>query len=46
MVGFVKSLVDFTHEEAIKNNQQDMSHLSSRVQVLEFGEGVCMLLKA
>jgi hypothetical protein len=46
MVGFVKSLVDMTHESAIKNRQQDESKFSSRVKVLEFGEGVCMLLKA
>ncbi|MGE0096842.1 MAG: hypothetical protein AB7S86_00715 [Hydrogenophaga sp.] len=45
MVGFVKSLVDLTHESAIKNNQGDESRFSSRVKVLEFGEGVCMLLK-
>ena len=46
MVGFVKSLVDLTHEEAIKNNQHDASTFISRVKVLEFGEGVCMLIKA
>lgn len=45
MVGFVKSLVDLTHEEAIKNKQRDDKQYSSRLKVLEFGEGVCMLLK-
>ena len=46
MVGFVKSLVDLTHESAIKNRQEDESKFSSRVSVLEFGEGICMLLKS
>jgi len=46
MVGFVKSLVDYTHESAIKNNQNDKSKYSSRIEVLEFGEGVCMALKS
>ena len=46
MVGFVKSLVDFTHEGAIKNNHSDESKYSSRIEVLEFGEGVCMALKS
>jgi len=46
MVGFVKSLVDLTHESAIKNTTKDTSKFSSRVEVLEFGEGVCMLLKS
>jgi hypothetical protein len=46
MVGFVKSLVDLTHETAIKNRQFDECNASSRISSLEFGEGVCMLLKA
>jgi len=46
MVGFVKSLVDYTHESAIKNNQNDESKYSSRIEVLEFGEGVCMAIKS
>jgi hypothetical protein len=46
MVGFVKTLVDLTHESAIKNNQTDKSKYMSRIDVLEFGEGVVMLLKA
>jgi hypothetical protein len=46
MVGFVKSLVDLASEGAIKNNQEDISKLSSRIKVLEFREGVCMLLKS
>jgi len=46
MVGFVKSLVDLTHESAIKNNQSDSSIYTSRIKALEFGEGVCMALKS
>lgn len=46
MVGFVKSLVDLTHEGSIKNKFQDKSTFSSRIEVLEFGEGVCMVLKS
>jgi hypothetical protein len=47
MVGFVKSLVDLTHEEAIKNNQHDVPQsLESRIKVLEFRGGCCMLLKS
>ena len=46
MVGFVKSLVDMTHESAIKNNQNDNSEHSSRIKRLEFGEGFCFALKA
>lgn len=46
MVGFVKSLVDYTHESAIKDNQNDEPKYSSRIEVLEFGEGVCMALKS
>lgn len=46
MVGFVKSLVDLTHETAIKDNENDSSIHSSRVKALEFREGVCMLVKA
>ena len=46
MVGCVSSLVDLTHESAIKNRQEDESRFSSRVRVLEFGEGICMLLKS
>jgi hypothetical protein len=45
MVGFVKSLVDLTHEAAIKNNQSDTAKFLLRIKVLEFGEGVCMALK-
>ena len=46
MVGFVKSLVDLTHESVIRNKHLGESIFSSRVEVLEFGEGVCMLLKS
>jgi cephalosporin hydroxylase len=46
MVGFVKSLVDLTHESAIKNNQKEDSKYITRIEVLEFGEGVCMSKKA
>lgn len=46
MVGFVKSLVDMTHESAIRNNQSDSSKFTTRIEALEFGEGVCMALKA
>jgi hypothetical protein len=46
MVGFVKSLVDMTHESAIKSNQNDKSEHSSRIKRLEFGEGFCFALKA
>jgi hypothetical protein len=46
MVGFVKSLVDLTHETAIKTTQQAESKYQSRIDTLEFGEGICMALKA
>lgn len=46
MVGFVKSLVDLTGESDIKNNHSDVSKFSPRIKVLEFGAGVCMLIKA
>lgn len=46
MVGFVKSLVDLTHESAINYGLNEKNERGSRVGVLEFGEGVCMLLKA
>ncbi len=46
MVGFVKSLVDLTHERAIKNKHSDEAIFSSRIETLEFGEGVCMLKKS
>ncbi len=45
MVGFVKSLVDLTHEGAIKANQNDPSSRKSRLRILEFGEGVCLMIK-
>lgn len=51
MVGFVKSLVDMTHESAIINEPnsdiafQTIETYTSRIRVLEFGEGVCMLVK-
>ncbi len=45
MVGFVKSLVDLTHQSAIKNKQDDKQIYSSQVKCIQFGEGVCMLLK-
>jgi hypothetical protein len=45
MVGFVKSLVDLTHESAIKVNQNDPSSRKSRLRTLEFGEGVCLMVK-
>ena len=46
MVGFVKPLVELTHETAIKRNQSDDSSKISRIEVLEFGEGVCMAKKS
>lgn len=46
MVGFVKSLVDLTHESAIRTRQDKPPRFTSRVRVLEFGEGVCMMVKA
>lgn len=46
MVGFVKSLVDLTHERAVKDRHNAESKYNSRLKSLEFGEGVCMMLKA
>lgn len=46
MVGFVKSLVDLIHKSAIKNNQHEHAANSSPLRALEFGEGICMALKA
>ncbi len=46
MVGFVKSLVDFTHEVAIRRLQSDNPTRRSRIRSLEFREGVCMALKS
>jgi hypothetical protein len=46
MVGFVKSLVDLTHEGAIGNHQGSACEGKSRVRRLEFGEGFCIVLKA
>lgn len=46
MVGFVKSLVDLTHEDAIRTSPAAPQKYSPRLRVLEFGRGVCMALKA
>jgi hypothetical protein len=46
MVGFVKSLVDLTHESAINRNLEKTYIQKTRIKTLEFGEGVCMVLKA
>jgi hypothetical protein len=46
MVGFVKSLVDLTHETAIKTNQSDPSLYKSRLSSLEVRESVCFARKA
>lgn len=46
MVGFVKSLVDLTHEGAIRASIDSPSTRSSRLRSLEFREGVCMAIKA
>jgi hypothetical protein len=46
MVGFVKSLVDLTHEDAIRDTQSSPQKYTSRIRVLEFGPGVCMVIKA
>jgi hypothetical protein len=46
MVGFVKSLVDMTHEWAIKANPQDVSKHMTRLKSLEFTEGICFAMKA
>lgn len=46
MVGFVKSLVDMTHGYA--NNPSDgmsIDNYVSPIKILEFGEGVCMMIK-
>jgi len=46
MVGFVKSLVDLTHESAIRRRLEDIPTRRSRISSLEFSEGVVMALKA
>lgn len=46
MVGFVKSLVDYTHESAIRVKQTDPITKTSRLKLLQFAEGVCFALKA
>ena len=46
MVGFVKSLVDYTHESAIRRSHASEVRHASRISSLEFSEGVCMLVKA
>ena len=45
MVGFVKSLVDMVHEEAIKVNLADAPKRVSRLQWLRYYEGVCIACK-
>ena len=46
MVGFVKSLVDLTHEEAIKRLHRDVGRFKSRISSLEFTEGIVFATKA
>jgi hypothetical protein len=46
MVGFVKSLVDYTHESAIKPRQRDPGSNTARLKLLQFSEGVCFAIKA
>lgn len=46
MVGFVKSLVDLTHETAIRTNSSEPPRASSRLESLEFRESVCIARKA
>ena len=46
MVGFVKSLVDFTHESAKRKTWAGASSFLARIEALEFGEGTCMILKS
>jgi hypothetical protein len=46
MVGFVKSLVDYVHETAIRRRQQDPPARQSRLKSLRFFEGVCVAAKA
>jgi hypothetical protein len=46
MVGFVKSLVDYSHESAIRLNQHDKPGKQARLKLLQFTEGLCFALKA
>ena len=46
MVGFIKSLVDLTHESSKRDTSTDKQVFSSRVRTLEVSEGVCMLVKS
>jgi len=46
MVGFVKCLVDLTHETAIRRRQNDSPKYRSRLESLEFREGMCIARKA
>ena len=46
MVGFVKSLVDYVHESAIRRRQADPPARKSRLKSLRFFEGVCAAAKA
>jgi hypothetical protein len=46
MVGFVKSLVDLTHETAIKVKEKDVPKHKSRIKSLHFFEGICFAIKA
>ncbi len=46
MVGFVKSLIDLTHESAIRASHDAPVSLKSRISSLEFREGVVMALKS
>lgn len=46
MVGFVKSLVDMTHEKAIRKDKKNVSDHKTRLKLLEFTEGVCFAMKA
>jgi hypothetical protein len=46
MVGFVKSLIDLCHEDAIKGDQLAETNRKSRIRSLEFAAGVVMIIKA
>ena len=45
MVGFVKTLVDYTHEEAMRGKHIGKSNIISQIRSLEFTEGICFIQK-
>jgi hypothetical protein len=45
MVGFVKSLVDLSHEQAMRNNYIGKSSGITQIRKLEFTEGICFIQK-